>query len=78
MIIPLDTSRPPDEIAQWLRDTKATHLAVTSDLLAKARDLLQGAHIQIPIIEIEKKQGGEYDTVSPLRPRTSRFRRVPS
>src|SRR5690606_11152140 len=36
-------------------------LAVTNDLLGRARDLLKNERLALPIVEIEKKQGGEYD-----------------
>jgi acyl-CoA synthetase (AMP-forming)/AMP-acid ligase II len=58
----MDPDLAPSEIAKWLRESKATHLAVTSDLLPRARDLLQSEHLNLPIVEIEKKHGGEYDS----------------
>ena len=61
--IPMDPACTDDELGAWLKESQATHLAVTSDLLTRARDLLRGQWLQsIPILEIEKKQGGEYDT----------------
>lgn len=60
--IPLDPRWSREEIEACLRETKATHLAVTSDLTSVARELLQTARLNLPLIEIEKKQGGEYDT----------------
>jgi acyl-CoA synthetase (AMP-forming)/AMP-acid ligase II len=60
--IPMDPDLAPEILAEWLKDSKATHIAVTSDLVPKARELLQAFHLSLPIIEIEKKQGGEYDT----------------
>lgn len=60
--IPIDPDRPPAEIAEWLRASKATHLAVTSDLLPAAREMLSQERLHLPIVEIERKQGGEYDT----------------
>lgn len=60
--IPLDPEAPAEELILWIKDTGATHVAVTSDLLNKARDLLHAGYLSLPIIEIEKKQGGEYDT----------------
>lgn len=62
VIIPIDPYLPPADAAQWIRDTKATQLAVTSDLLPQARELVANERLGIPIIEIEKKKGGEYDT----------------
>ncbi|OFZ21942.1 MAG: hypothetical protein A2X94_15920 [Bdellovibrionales bacterium GWB1_55_8] len=60
--IPIDPDRPRDEIENWLKESGATHLAVTSDLIAPAREILSSARLSLPIIEIEKKQGGEYDS----------------
>ena len=62
LTIPLDPDALPDELIASLKETRATHIGVTSDLVAKVRELLQSAHVSIPIIEIERKQGGEYDT----------------
>jgi|GEM_PF-742028 len=61
-VIPIDPELAPEVIIDWLKESGATHLAITSDLLSKARDVLHAAHLNLPIIEIEKKQGGEYDT----------------
>jgi long-chain acyl-CoA synthetase len=60
--IPIDPDLPPDEIGKWLKESKATHIAVSSDLLTAARDILQAERLSLPIVEIEKKHGGEYDT----------------
>ncbi len=61
VVIPVDPDKSPAEIAEWIRTTKATHIAVTSDLVTRARDIMIGERLNLPIIEIEKKQGGEYD-----------------
>lgn len=61
VIIPVDPERAPDEIVDWLKESKATHVAVTNDLLSRARDIFQSARLSLPLIEIEKKHGGEYD-----------------
>jgi long-chain acyl-CoA synthetase len=58
----LDPDKPPSETLDALRESKATHIAVTSDLTSKVRDMLVENRLSLPIIEIEKKQGGEYDT----------------
>ncbi len=60
--IPIAPDLPPDQTLEWIKSAKPTHIAVTSDLIDKARDLLHEAHLSIPLIEIEKKHGGEYDT----------------
>jgi acyl-CoA synthetase (AMP-forming)/AMP-acid ligase II len=61
-VIPLSPDAPPSEWAEAFRETKPTHVAVTSDMLSTVRDFLNHERFHIPIIEIEKKQGGEYDT----------------
>lgn len=60
--IPMDPSWTPAEVEACLRATGATHVAVTSDRVTAMRDLLQSARLNLPLIEIEKKQGGEFDT----------------
>ncbi|MEK6579075.1 MAG: class I adenylate-forming enzyme family protein [Bdellovibrionota bacterium] len=60
--IPLDAEADDEELIAWIKDTHATHVAVTSDLVGRARDLLHAGYLSLPIIEIEKKHGGEYDT----------------
>lgn len=70
VVILLDPEVPPDELGKWIRDTKATHLAVSGDLMANARELVSAERLPTPIIEFEKKHGGEYDpsfTPSPER-----------
>lgn len=59
--IPLDPSWTLDEIGAWLKRSEATHLAVSGDLLKQAREVVREVRSPIAIIEIEKKQGGEYD-----------------
>jgi long-chain acyl-CoA synthetase len=60
--IPMDPDLPPEESMEWIKAAQPTHIAVTSDLVDKARDLIHEMHSSAQIIEIEKKQGGEYDT----------------
>jgi long-chain acyl-CoA synthetase len=60
--IPMNPDAPPEELVAWLKDCHPTHLAVTGDLIGTAREILGAARLSIPVIEIEKKQGGEYDT----------------
>ncbi|OFZ80167.1 MAG: hypothetical protein A2583_15720 [Bdellovibrionales bacterium RIFOXYD1_FULL_53_11] len=62
VIIPVDPNKPPEEVLAWLKDSKATHVAVTGDLVGPVRDIMMTGHINLPIIEMEKKQGGEYAT----------------
>lgn len=57
----LDPAKTDTELAEWMREAEVTHLAVTNDLLGRARDLLKSERLSLPIVEIEKKQGGEYD-----------------
>jgi fatty-acyl-CoA synthase len=60
--IPVDPDVTQEQLASWIREADATHVAVTSDTLMKVRDFLQKERLNLPIIEIEKKHGGEYDT----------------
>jgi long-chain acyl-CoA synthetase len=61
-VIPVNPDGASDEWAAWLQDSKATHVAVTNDLLSQVREMFTAHHLSLPIIEIEKKQGGEYAT----------------
>jgi long-chain acyl-CoA synthetase len=60
LCIPIDPDRPPGEIIDWIKDSKATHIAVTNDTASSVKEMLLSAKISLPMIEIEKKQGGEY------------------
>lgn len=60
--IPVDPALSDEELGRWIRAAGATHLAITSDLVHRARDLILKERLGIPVIEIEKKRGGEYDT----------------
>lgn len=62
LTIPVDPELTIDQCAEWIKESKATHVAVTSDLTGKAREVLSAARLSLPIIEIEKKKGGEYDS----------------
>ncbi|MBY0470842.1 acyl--CoA ligase [bacterium] len=62
VVIPLNPDQAPDDLVEALRFTEATHVAVTSDVLARIRDVLSQAKLNLPIIDIEKKHGGEYDS----------------
>ena len=68
LTIPLDPSSTNDELAAWIKDAKATHLAVTSDLVPRAREMMDTHALYLPIVEIEKKQGGEYDSAFTTSP----------
>lgn len=59
--IPLPTHLGFEELGKCLRQTQATHLGVSADRVAFARELLRTERLNLPIIEIERKQGGEYD-----------------
>ena len=58
----IDPTLPPDQITDWIKATEIPHLAVSSDLLEKAETLIRDARLSLTLIEIEKKQGGEYST----------------
>jgi len=61
-IIPLNPDGPPSDWADAFKELHPTHVAITSDLLQTVREFLSHERLTLPIIEIEKKQGGEYDT----------------
>ena len=67
-VIPIDPEAPPSEWAETFKATQPTHVAITSDLLTHVREFMSAEHITLPIIEIEKKQGGEYDTSFTAQP----------
>ena len=58
--IPIDPDKPPEEVLKILKDTKATHIAVTNDMISRVREMLHSVGMNLPLVEIEKKQGGEY------------------
>jgi long-chain acyl-CoA synthetase len=62
VVVPINPDSPPSEWTEAFKATHPTHVAVTSDLLGTVREFLSSERLTIPIIEIEKKQGGEYDT----------------
>ena len=66
--IPLDPGASLAELARWIKESDATHLAVTADRLSAARELLRGERLSLPVIEIERKQGGEFDQTFAPRP----------
>ncbi|MCM2323951.1 MAG: AMP-binding protein [Oligoflexia bacterium] len=61
MLIPLDPSLGFEELGKLLKATEATHLAISSDKASFVRELIRAERLQLPVIEIEKKMGGEYD-----------------
>lgn len=62
LFIPIDPSLSDDDIAQWIYDSRPTHILATSDHLARVQDLARRRGISIPVLDIEKKKGGEYST----------------
>lgn len=61
-IIPLNPDGPPSDWMEAFKELQPTHVAITSDLLQTVREFLSHERLTLPIVEIEKKQGGEYDT----------------
>src|SRR4051794_37506644 len=59
----IDPKWKPEDQAEWLQKTGATHVAVSGDLVPQVREMLRSQRLSLPLIEIEKKQGGEYDPV---------------
>jgi putative nucleotidyltransferase with HDIG domain len=62
IVIPIDPALSDDDIGEWVYETRPTHIMVSSDFTNRARDLLRRRGISAPLIEIEKKRGGEYAT----------------
>lgn len=62
LTIPIDPNLPDNDVGQWVYETQPTHALVTSDYVGRIRDLFRRQGFSIPIIELEKKRGGEYDT----------------
>jgi acyl-CoA synthetase (AMP-forming)/AMP-acid ligase II len=62
LVIPINPDEPPSEWLQIFKDTQPTHVAVTSDVLIRVREFMSAERFTLPLIEIEKRQGGEYDT----------------
>lgn len=58
----LNPNMAADDLGKILKDFEATHIAVTSDLTTQVRQTLSNLYLNLPLIEIEKKRGGEYDT----------------
>ncbi len=62
----IDTRWTNEQVAAWLKKSKATHLAVTNDFMPRTRELIRDFRVNLQVIEIEKRHGGEYDdTYSP-------------
>jgi acyl-CoA synthetase (AMP-forming)/AMP-acid ligase II len=57
----LDPAETPEAIAHVLKELEITHLAVSNDQLSRANDLLRVYGLNVAIVEIDKKKGGEYD-----------------
>lgn len=50
-----------EEIAAFLKEIEATHIAVSNSQMRRATELMRNHGLSLPIIEMEKKKGGEYD-----------------
>lgn len=62
----VDPVEKDEDIAKWFRDLEITHIAVGSTEIARANELIRNFGLNVQVIEIEKKKGGEYDpTYSP-------------
>jgi acyl-CoA synthetase (AMP-forming)/AMP-acid ligase II len=62
VVIPIDPSLPQSDWVQIIKETEPTHVAITSDLALPVRELFSAERIMVPTFEIDKKQGGEYDS----------------
>lgn len=67
----LDPAESNESFVTDLIKLEIKHLLITSDQLARTRDLQRSSGLPINIVELEKKRGGEYDpsfSPSPERP----------
>lgn len=62
IVIPIDPTASDDDIGEWVYETRPTHIMVTSDYANRVRDLLRRRGVSAPVIDVEKKHGGEYAT----------------
>ncbi len=62
VFIPISAEVSDDQIVQWVYDTFPTHVMVTSDVTSRIQDVFRRRGISLPVIEVEKKRGGEYST----------------
>lgn len=62
LFIPIDPTLSDDEVCEWIYDTTPTHIMVTEDFIARFRDLFRRRGISTPVIDIEKKKGGEFSS----------------
>jgi acyl-CoA synthetase (AMP-forming)/AMP-acid ligase II len=57
----LDPNEPTESIVETVRELEISHFAVSGDQLHKANDIIRTYGLNVQVIEIEKKKGGEYD-----------------
>lgn len=61
LFIPIDPHVTDVALDEWIYSTKPTHVMVTNDFYPRVRDLFRRKGVTLPVIEIEKKRGGEYN-----------------
>lgn len=61
IFIPMDPNVTDTALDEWIYSTKPTHIMVSNDFHARVRELFRRKNISLPLIEIEKKRGGEYN-----------------
>lgn len=61
-VILFDPSESNESIVEALQDLEVTHICVSQDQLSRVNDLIRNRSLNLTVVEIEKKKGGEYDT----------------
>jgi len=56
-----DPNESVDGVVEAMRDLEITHVAVSPDRLHKVNEIVRVHGLNLSIVEIEKKKGGEYD-----------------
>jgi acyl-CoA synthetase (AMP-forming)/AMP-acid ligase II len=62
VVVPIPWELPPEEKEEIIRKTECTHVFTTTDFKTQVREFLSEARLNLPITDVERKQGGEYDT----------------
>lgn len=57
----LDPNESVESLVQTLKDLEITHIAVSGDQISKVNDIIRTYGLNLALVEIEKKKGGEYD-----------------
>lgn len=61
-VIFFDPAESNEAILDAMQDLEVTHVCVSQDQLSRVNDLIRTRSLNLTVVEIEKKKGGEYDT----------------